>query len=423
MYFGQKGPPQRNAEQTTSASLDGVPLLNENGKERTENQTYIQRLTNCSIWLSYSLVFKQLTRKYRALRSLSQSWSCSFHNEQNQRQSVQIFDSVSDLSKQVMKQEPPLSTKLSNDNVLMGNLLLNLFVDICFSCLFNYFIWKRMIISGDQALSFSETLASDLRQLILWMQGAPAGLKLNKELSSFMGNFFFYHIHLWLGYLTFIKPFLNHILIWLPCLGLFGGLSLQIAIISDLLSCLSLHVYCFYVYASRLFFFLFCGFSSLFRLFRGKKMNPLRNRIDSCQFDFAQLFVGTLTFTILLFLFPTCLTYYTVFTTLRLITLGFQLLIIFSVNQINSFPVYALLLRLRCSSYTSNGIEVSIVPAFHSSHSNVAFEVKQQQAPILDVYVMASKNLHGFFSQHEIQEQSCLKAFLSKICQGELIKL
>ena len=59
-----------------------------------------------------------------------------------------------------------------------------------------------------------------------------------------------------------------------------------------ILSLFSLHVYCFYVYASRVFYFLFRGFSSLFRLFRGKKKNPLRKRIDSCQFDFAQLFLG-----------------------------------------------------------------------------------------------------------------------------------
>lgn len=29
--------------------------------------------------------------------------------------------------------------------------------------------------------------------------GAPAGLKLNKQLTEFLGHFFLYHIHLWKG--------------------------------------------------------------------------------------------------------------------------------------------------------------------------------------------------------------------------------
>lgn len=54
--------------------------------------------------------------------------------------------------------------------------------------------------------------------------------------------------------------------------------------------------------------------SSLWRLFRGKKWNVLRQRVDSVQYDIDQLFVGTLLFTILLFLLPTTGLYYVVFT-------------------------------------------------------------------------------------------------------------
>ena len=45
----------------------------------------------------------------------------------------------------------------------------------------------------------------------------------------------------------------------------------------------------------------------------GRKHNPLRGRVDSCQYSPDQLFVGTLAFTILLFLFPTTFMYYIVF--------------------------------------------------------------------------------------------------------------
>lgn len=57
------------------------------------------------------------------------------------------------------------------------------------------------------------------------------------------------------------------------------------------------------------------GLISLWRLFIGRKQNPLRHRVDSCQYSHHQLFIGTLAFTILLFLLPTTMLYYAVFTT------------------------------------------------------------------------------------------------------------
>lgn len=56
---------------------------------------------------------------------------------------------------------------------------------------------------------------------------------------------------------------------------------------------------------------------SLWRLFRGKKWNVLRQRVDSAVYDADQLFVGTLLFTVLLFLLPTIGLYYVVFTLVR----------------------------------------------------------------------------------------------------------
>lgn len=56
----------------------------------------------------------------------------------------------------------------------------------------------------------------------------------------------------------------------------------------------------------------------LFRLFCGKKRNPLRNnRLDSHLCDIDQLFIVTLCFTILLFLLPSIFMYYGVFTSVK----------------------------------------------------------------------------------------------------------
>jgi hypothetical protein len=42
-----------------------------------------------------------------------------------------------------------------------------------------------------------ELLITSLEQLIDWLMGNPAGLKLNKPLNHTLGHFFRYHIYLW----------------------------------------------------------------------------------------------------------------------------------------------------------------------------------------------------------------------------------
>uniref|UniRef100_A0A8C5KSZ1 Phosphatidylinositol glycan anchor biosynthesis class Q n=1 Tax=Jaculus jaculus TaxID=51337 RepID=A0A8C5KSZ1_JACJA len=64
----------------------------------------------------------------------------------------------------------------------------------------------------------------------------------------------------------------------------------------------------------------------------------------------ADLFIGTLLFTILIFLLPTTALYYLVFTLLRLLVVTVQGLIHLLMDFINSLPLYSLGLRL-CRPY------------------------------------------------------------------------
>ena len=51
------------------------------------------------------------------------------------------------------------------------------------------------------ALLGADQVVLNLRKLITWLMGAPAGLKLNSVLSMCLGRFFLYHIHLWVTFL------------------------------------------------------------------------------------------------------------------------------------------------------------------------------------------------------------------------------
>uniref|UniRef100_A0A8C3X6W0 Phosphatidylinositol glycan anchor biosynthesis class Q n=1 Tax=Catagonus wagneri TaxID=51154 RepID=A0A8C3X6W0_9CETA len=232
-----------------------------------------------------------------------------------------------------------------------ANVLVSVLLDVTLGLLLLSWLHRQDRIGqlADALIPVADHVAEELQHLLQWLMGAPAGLKMNRALDQVLGRFFLYHIHLWISYIHLMSPFIERIL-WhvglLACLGLTVALS----VLSDTLALLTFHIYCFYVYGARLYRLKTHGLSALWRLFRGKKWNVLRQRVDSCSYDLDQLFVGTLLFTVLLFLLPTTALYYLVFTLLRLLVVTVQGLIHLLVDLINSLPLYSLGLRL-CRPY------------------------------------------------------------------------
>merc|ERR1719483_1284590 len=74
-----------------------------------------------------------------------------------------------------------------------------------------------------------DTTVRELKSLITWMMENPAGLKLNSVLSHSLGNFFLYHIHLWVTYVMLVVPFLTPYLTTLVNIACYTSLSIQIA--------------------------------------------------------------------------------------------------------------------------------------------------------------------------------------------------
>ena len=120
------------------------------------------------------------------------------------------------------------------------------------------------------------------------------------------------------------------------------GLTFIVAITNDVVGMLTCHIYCFYVYAAKLYGLQLKALVSLARLFIGKKWNVLRLRVDSVSYEADQLILGTIIFTILLFLLPTSLLYYIVFTSLRLLVLLLQMTLSGLVHLLINFPVDSL---------------------------------------------------------------------------------
>ncbi|XP_017769933.1 PREDICTED: phosphatidylinositol N-acetylglucosaminyltransferase subunit Q [Nicrophorus vespilloides] len=206
------------------------------------------------------------------------------------------------------------------ESLQKANLITARFIDIAFGMITLYYFYKyeRYFLNSFQEAA--EFIIEGLMGVVNSLMNTPAGLKLNDSLTKTLGIFFFYHIALWRAFIYVVDSILIDLIHFFTIPALMG-VSFQIALMSDLIGFLSFHVYCIYVYAARLYGIQIYGLRSLWKLFIGRKYNPLRNRVDSCEYTHNQLFVGTLGFTVLLFLLPTVFIYYAVFTALRLILL------------------------------------------------------------------------------------------------------
>ncbi|XP_062309550.1 phosphatidylinositol N-acetylglucosaminyltransferase subunit Q isoform X2 [Osmerus eperlanus] len=243
-----------------------------------------------------------------------------------------------------------------------ANTFVSFLVDVALGMLLVSWLYRENRIGqlANALVPAADHVAEELEQLLQWLMGAPAGLKMNRALDQVLGRFFLYHIHLWISYIHLMSPFIEMILWYV---GLFAclGLTFAISLLSDMVALLTFHIYCFYVYGARLYCMKVYGLSSLWRLFRGKKWNVLRQRVDSCCYDLDQLFIGTLLFTILLFLLPTTALYYLVFTLLRLVVVLFQGILHLSVEFINSFPLFAIGLKVARPYHLAAGVKFRVL--------------------------------------------------------------
>ncbi|RIA98495.1 N-acetylglucosaminyl transferase component-domain-containing protein [Glomus cerebriforme] len=195
--------------------------------------------------------------------------------------------------------------------------------------------------------------------MIDWLMGWPAGLKLNSELDSFLGELFLRLIEIWKDCVGFIGPLIPSIIGIIGLSGMFGG-SMVLSLLSDFLSFMTIHIYLFYMVAAKIFNWQLTILYSLFNLFQGKKWNTLRNRIDSCDYDLDQLLLGTILFTLLTFLFPTVVVYYATFAASRVAVIFLQAVMETLLAFLNHFPLFAIMLRFKDPDRLPGGLKFVI---------------------------------------------------------------
>ncbi|KAJ9165135.1 Gpi1-domain-containing protein [Coniochaeta hoffmannii] len=223
----------------------------------------------------------------------------------------------------------------------------------------SYIIDNANWVADQISLILTKFTVEALQRSISWLMGWPAGLKLNKELAVFLGDLFLWVIDYWSSCIATLRPALPQIILFIG-FSSFAGASMPIALLSDLLSILTVHIYSFYLASARIYHWQLNILISLFHLFRGKKHNVLRNRIDSCDYDLDQLLVGTILFTLLFFLLPTVVVFYLNFAFARMIIISIKAVFDTLLSCLNHFPLFALMLRVKDPRRLPGGIRFEL---------------------------------------------------------------
>ena len=224
----------------------------------------------------------------------------------------------------------------------------------------SFLIDNAEIVSDLLSQSVNQYTIDGLKSMIRWLMSYPGGLKLNNELAAFLGDLFLWVIEYWSATITLlVMPHLPT-LVYFIGFSSFAGASMPISIVSDLITLLTLHIYSFYIASARIFNWQLTIIFSLFQLFRGKKRNVLRNRIDNCDYDLDQLLLGTILFTLLFFLLPTVVVFYLTFASARMVIISLKAILDTCLACLNHFPLFALMLRVKDSKRLPGGIYFAI---------------------------------------------------------------
>ncbi|CAL9733467.1 phosphatidylinositol N-acetylglucosaminyltransferase subunit Gpi1p [Monosporozyma servazzii] len=210
-----------------------------------------------------------------------------------------------------------------------------------------------------------------IKKITIQLADNPLGIKLNAELTHFLSDLFLWIINF--AYFNIIRPLTEEKtllkLITLNChiMSLTGatfGLSLSV----DFLSLCSFHIFLFYHIINKLYSWQLNAMINFYYLFRGKKKNKLRGRIDFNYFELDQLLMGTLLFIIMVYLTPTILAFYISYTCLRLCLIYSEISLESIITLINHFPLFALLLRVKDPKRLPGGVSFDIKHDFNGTY-------------------------------------------------------
>lgn len=235
-----------------------------------------------------------------------------------------------------------------------------------------------LLIYAESACLWVSAIANDistywLRISCARLMGNPAGFKLNTELARVLGMISLNSIQIWSTLWVLVGSLFIYIIKGLAISGVLFGLTTFAALVRDMISVSTLHVSYLHGFISLLYSQQIRAIAAFWRLFRGQKWNPLRQRLDSYDYTVEQHIVGSLVFTPLLLLLPTTSAFYIFFTIMNSTINTICMLIEVAISVIHATPYNKVFLWLVRPSRFPGGIWFEILS--FESHATFSSEI------------------------------------------------
>ncbi|GMP86601.1 hypothetical protein CsSME_00039319 [Camellia sinensis var. sinensis] len=214
---------------------------------------------------------------------------------------------------------------------------------VAIDVLLGYFLGIALFFHAESACLWVSNFADDITNYLLrtgcvWLMGVPAGFKLNTELARVLGMISLNAIQIWSTLWFFVGSLFIHFVEVLAISAVVFGLTTPAALIIDMILLATLHVSTLHWLISHLYSHQIQAITALWRLFRGRKWNPLRQRYDSYDYTVEQHIVGSLLFTPLLLLLPTTSVFYIFFTIMKTTISFICIAVEFIISVIHATP-------------------------------------------------------------------------------------
>ncbi|KAL0428506.1 UNVERIFIED_CONTAM: Phosphatidylinositol N-acetylglucosaminyltransferase subunit Q [Sesamum latifolium] len=243
----------------------------------------------------------------------------------------------------------------------------NVVVDVLLGNIFGIALWFMAEPASLWISNFAHDFTNNwLRNGCVWLMGNPAGFKLNTELAGVLGMISLNAIQIWSTLWVFMGSLSVHFTKALALCGMIFGLTSAAALVVDIISLLAMHVLTLHLFLSLLYSTQIQAVAALWRLFRGRKWNPLRVRLDSYDYTVEQHVVGSLLFTPILLLLPTTSAFYIFFTILHTAVSFICIVVEAAVSFIHSTPYAKVLLWLKRRNRFPSGIWFDVTICQHS---------------------------------------------------------